>query len=303
MSPTTTRHQHTMSKTPLQEALVKAQDEVLQLKQRYFAFRAFVDDLERVSQDEEYAIRNTVVWTALLDSRDMLVIHLADWCRAALNSGGLLGKVGASLNELPRRWPNSRRDPTHGSPFNSEIEKGHDDAFGRLFPAAKGKCAEPGDVDKLKERWTNLIKDLKADRDQNRAHYYSQRQKESGKATAKMLSLEDFKRLFDDVQRILRDLSIVVGGGSLMDNDLQYPDSKVAASDLVDLLLLGTIHNIPRWHDIDNKRQLFYDQLRAAFHTQPPAPDDLQNERWFNSPKRVRLFKEQRGALGSHSPR
>src|SRR4051794_36492533 len=93
------------------DALLSTYDwRLLSLARRMFVMEAFKTDLDRVSRNKQFRIRNDVTWLMLLDSRDMLVVQLASWAKGVYEPGGLIGSIQADhVRDLPRRRP---PDPT-----------------------------------------------------------------------------------------------------------------------------------------------------------------------------------------------
>jgi hypothetical protein len=80
----------------------------------------------------------------MLDTRDMLVVHLASWAKGVLQEDvGLLSKLQADhLGSLPRALPKRDRksdEPEWAWQHDSvRRDREHAEAFTRLFPNAGG---------------------------------------------------------------------------------------------------------------------------------------------------------------------
>lgn len=110
----------------LDDPLAVEEHALLTIKRRYYFLCAFETQLRRESRDKAFLIANDLVWLTLLDSRDMLVIHLASWAKGSYAKGGFLGRVQADhLREL--RLDRSRLD-------SAEDGQHFREAFSRLFP-------------------------------------------------------------------------------------------------------------------------------------------------------------------------
>lgn len=275
----------------LRATLEKAQHEMRPLVDRYLLFSAFVSDLEKVSRGEEFGFRNEAVWTAMLDSRDMLIIHLADWCQAMLKDGGLLGKLQKHSGQFSKTIPKSRLGEDEH--LNASLQETYKESFGRIFPDNDlQRIPQAKDFSALKELIKQKTTELQADRDQNRAHYYSQRQKKNAKA--KMLNFNELKDLFEYFGILLNDLCLINHGSTwAKDYDSLRPNH--IASNLVDLMLLGDLHFLPHWND-EVTREHFYVKLHDDLLSRPREPEDPSLDRWFNGPTRVRRALDAVGA-------
>jgi hypothetical protein len=86
----------------LDERLSTIEHDLMQTARRLYALEAFVEELDRVTSKKPFRIWNDIVWMMLLDSRDMLVIHLASWTMHLVEAGGLFAQLKANhLLDLP----------------------------------------------------------------------------------------------------------------------------------------------------------------------------------------------------------
>jgi hypothetical protein len=177
------------------------EDELQRLKARYYVLAAFNDELARVTRGRRFWIRNEPVWTIVLDSRDMLVIHLASWCKSVYEPGGLLRKVQGAFSSLlrPNRRTSAARRSKQGDPhLEAWRDDFHLEAFKRLFPSADSHGASAADVDALKDRFCKHVKPVLRDRSDNRAHAFEPKPAEGN---VKMLNFRRVARRFRDLRR------------------------------------------------------------------------------------------------------
>jgi len=131
MSATTGSH----PKATLDERLWKVEHDLMQVARRQYALEAFVSELDRATQAKPFRIWNDILWTMVLDTRDMLVIHLASWTKGIYGRGGLLGQVKAHhLADLPTGRPATAR--TDRDPHLRAYSAASDQAF-RAHPITR----------------------------------------------------------------------------------------------------------------------------------------------------------------------
>jgi hypothetical protein len=70
-----------------------AQHELLTIRERCVALKAFEDELYRRTNREPFVILNDLLWTTMVDARDMLLIHFASWIVSAVKPGGFLKQL------------------------------------------------------------------------------------------------------------------------------------------------------------------------------------------------------------------
>lgn len=235
------------SNTPFARRSENAWIEILKIKQRYFFVTAFVAELEIVSRGKEFRIAHDILWTMLLDSRDMLVINLGSWCKAAHSQGGLFAQIRAHhLGDFPRR----RR--TNGGLLEDE----HQAAFRRLFPGVETANPKPQDIDVLKNRFESKTAPVRQDRDNNRAHPWER----GHGGNVKMLDLTELREMFGYIESVLNDLALVGCESSAESRELTNIATPVAATDIVDQILLGTLPWIKEVGLLNNRTE-FYDAM------------------------------------------
>lgn len=207
--------------------------EVAAIEQRYLLIRAFHDELSASTLRKEFAIRNQAVWTLLLDTRDMLVVHLASWCRAAYGNGGLFGQLkGLHLADLRRK----KRVKAHDNTPAGRAERGLDAAYERRFPGVAHVKLQPADVDKLKDWFVATVERVVDDRDNNRGHPWEK----SNKASVVMLELDDLATVFTAIGQLLDDLYLIATRNQLRGPAPVAGVSAADAAELVDVLLFGS---------------------------------------------------------------
>lgn len=154
------------------DALLTTNDwRLLSLARRMFVMEAFKTDLDRVSRNKEFRIRNDVMWLMLLDSRDMLVVQLASWAKGVYETGGLLGSIRAHhVRDLRRRRRRDNDEESRGT-LAARRDREHAECFGRLFPSVVDQPfpTEQALVE-LHDRFFKRLQPVLQDRHENRAH-------------------------------------------------------------------------------------------------------------------------------------
>jgi hypothetical protein len=220
----------------LEDRLRDVQRDLMQVARRQYALEAFVKELDRATRLKPFRICNDILWTVVLDSRDMLVIHLASLVKGACASGGLMRQLKEHhLPELPAaRRPTERTDDD--SYLRGILDSGHQEAFSRLFPAAKGPQATGSDLDALTKRLRLAAEPLLKDRNQNRAHAFERR----GRGSAKMLELSELRNTVTFIERLLNDLSLVGHSSTTGHHDMNDADCDVVAEEMVESIIIGS---------------------------------------------------------------
>jgi hypothetical protein len=158
-------------------------------------------------------------------------------------------------------------------PADDEFEismdtKSQAQTFARLFPNCTTDSPAPADIEELCERFRIATGELGDDRNKNRAHAL-----EGDAGLAKMLWLPELTTLFDRVEELLEDLSLVSEGASFGGDNLNHADCTKTAADIVDLILLGNINDVRR---LTAKRTR--DELYARLHDIDDAATASKNE-------------------------
>lgn len=254
---------------------------LLSLARRQFVMEAFKADLDRVSLYKQFRIRNDVVWLMLLDSRDMLVVQLASWAKGVYEPGGRLGQLRAHhARDLPRIRP--RSDKHEDLPgWTTRRDREHADSFGRLFPSTLERFPSEAAFEELTARFKARLDPVLVDRSENRAHPYEK----GGKGSAKMLDLIELRGAITDCERFMKDIRMVGCQSSFNFENMNNIECADVASDLVDMLLLGTCEDISRRRG-DTDREGFYGRLHDRFESPRPArqPGLPEVELYFNDP-------------------
>jgi hypothetical protein len=255
------------------DALIgKFEWQLLFLARRLFALEAFKTELDRVTRTTEFRIRNDIVWFVLLDSRDMLVVHLASWAKGIYEPSGLLGLLQANYSrDLPRVRPSEGDEKQYGS-WAPRRGREHIDSFSRLFPSTADPFPSVAAFSELKGQFVARLKPVCQDRHENRAHPYDK----AGKGSAKMLDLVELRDAIAYCQTFMNDVSMVGCHHALDYHEMNSADSGEVARDLVDMLLLGTSEDIVRIRRA-TERDKFYSELHRMYdphrthHSLPPG--------------------------------
>jgi hypothetical protein len=263
----------------------------LDIKSRLHVMRAFVNELDRTSRDEPFRIRNDIVWNAMLDVRDKLVIDLYSLTvemrhgmkpidPKAQNSyrGGFKRKRGLFIEIRDHHLASLTR--THvPDPDEYEMEMDIEtkaQAFARRFPNCTTDSPSAADIEDLCERFRVRMVPLGDDRNKNRAHA-----QEGDAGTATMLSVPELEALFEYVEDLLEDLSLVSAFSSLGRTNMNHADCKETSADLVDLTLLGNISDVRRL-TAKRTRDELYARLHEMHDANASAEADDERELHFN---------------------
>ena len=204
------------------------------IKRRLYYLRPMHAELERVTRGKRFEIRNDIAWLMALDSHAVLIIELASWCKRQIDSGGLFGQLGARLNELPRKFPKSRKRRLDDPYLVRYDTTAHGDAVDRLFPNATSDGVQPRDVDQLRENFCAMMQPVIDDRNLLRAHPF-----EVVDGTATALALDDIERVFDKLERMLNDIRLVADWSTTSFNSMVHADEEQVAKAFVDTVLCG----------------------------------------------------------------
>jgi hypothetical protein len=260
----------------LSELLKPFEWNLMEIVRRQFLVEAFTADLNRVTREKPFRIKNGVTWMLLLDTRDMLVVHLASWAKGVREPGGLIGKLQANhLRSLPRVLPQSDRrqdEPEWDWRHDSERRNGeHAEAFTRLFPNG-AEYPDGAAFDQLLQAFKVQMKPLIDDRNWNRAHAF-----ERVSGTTAMLNISDLRALISYAEQFLGDIAMV-GCHYTMDRpEMNQPSGEDVAPELVDALLLGDSERAARL-----RGHLIRDDFYAQLHARHDAGHPLGPEAFFN---------------------
>lgn len=265
--------------TTFDELVGKFEWNLLAVAKRQFVIEAFKADLDKITRGKLFRIRNDIVWSMLLDTRDMLVVHLASWAKGVYEKGGLIGQLQAHhCRDLPRARPKTERDDDEG--WTRRRDREHAESFGRLFPSSKERYPEPADVEELRSRFIDRTAPLLDDRSQNRAHPY---EKEREPGSVRMLDIPDLRETISFSEQLMNDLTMVARGSTLHYDDMNNASPDDVARELVDTILLGTADRGAR-KKAQSEREAFYQAVHARHDTAPPSPPLASEspERYFN---------------------
>jgi hypothetical protein len=262
----------------LEELLKPFEWGLMEVARRQFVMEAFTAELDRVSRGMPFRIRNGVTWMLLLDTRDMLVVHLASWAKGIYKPGGLIGKLEADhRRSLPRALPAKDRSddkPEWARGRDKERrDREHAEAFARLFPkAAPGPYPDGAAFTDLRDAFYGRMKPLVDDRDWNRAHAF-----EKTTGTIAMLNITELRDLIAYAEQFLGDIAMVGCHYSMDRPEMNVPSAEDVAPELVDLLLFGDSDRAARLRGTLNRAE-FYAQL----HARPDGAEPQGGDRFFN---------------------
>jgi hypothetical protein len=269
----------TNMKDALSLLLDEYENQLLTLARRQFLVEAFTDDLDKVTRGEEFSIRNGPLWVMLLDTRDMLVVHLASWACGVYQPGGLIDRLQAChAVDLPRERPREGRDDDPS--WKDRRDREHADAIVRLFPGLAD--AHPGSTqfDQLRDTFVARLKPVVDDRSANRVHPFD-RDAEVG--SVKMIPISELRETITYAERFLNDVNMVGCHQSLGYREMNAPNAADVVPDIVDALLLGPSDQITRLRGTLD-RHAFYSELHRRHAALPVAKGLHFNDRLFVVP-------------------
>ena len=120
---------------------------------------------------------------------------------------------------------------------------------------------------------------LGLDRNKNRAHVH-----EDEPGQAKMHSVSDLEALFQHVEELLEDLSLIGELTGYDGGNMNHANCAETAADLVDQIILGHAGDIEQVRK-NRSRDQVYDRLHEiddAHRAAPQDPDPAYQEVWFN---------------------
>jgi hypothetical protein len=212
----------------LLEGIEDLQKKLLGIKVRLHVLRAFVTDLEAVTKKKPFRIWDDLAWMMVLDSRDMLIVHLASFAMG-LHKHHLKNVVLPHLKKLKRD-----HKPAPGDEDDPSVRT-HAAAFDRLFPSCTKKTPSKQDLTDLCKRICERADRVRRDRNENRAHVF-----ERG-GNADMLPLEEVSELFEYLEEVLNDLRLLASDSTMAtDSVLSMTDPRFTARVLVDHIVLRT---------------------------------------------------------------
>lgn len=256
----------------LQERIEAEENLLLSMTRRQYILEAFVRELDRVTRMKETTWWNGSLWLVMLDFRDQNVTHFGSWAKSMYSPGGLLSHVnGIPLKRRKHDRAREKRDPHYAG----LLEQGHQQALQRLFPGATGEHPKSSDVQALRDRFQDRMRDVVADRNANRAHPYERDAQEHGKA--RMLNFAEMRDLIDYATDLLNDLRLLNHGSTLHYADMCDTPSDAFAEDLVDSLVLGASFRVEVVRAGKDR-----DQFYADLHARHDALDDAKRStlRW-----------------------
>lgn len=255
----------------------KALEELLHIKRRWFALRAFQGELDLVSRGRSLWFKNDILWNTMLDSRDMLFIVIDDWVAARTDrKHGLFGRLVPHAGDLSR--------PAEGS--------ARAEAFAACFPDAE---EVPGaeDLENLRLRFQRVAEALRADRNQNRAHYFRTRLR--AEPTAQMMDLAAVGEVLEALETILNEMLLVAADRTWSMHNVSSVSPQTTAADLVDLIVCRSSRDIHEAFGINAAlsgdksyawqfRDAFYEALHA--HATAKGWDQFNEDIFVVAPDR-----------------
>lgn len=258
--------------------LTARQNELHDLAGEYQELRTFALELRRTTKGKPFHVANPLAWSAIRSMHRMLVIDLAAWFRSI--SGGWLRRniQGDALREL-RASNRKAAKLLAGSPIHAPREilgyilkhrhesllKSQRDALRFLFGeavAARGFVADV-DVDRLVtklERWAANLDGLR----NKLAHRYGY-----DDPALKAPRLADLGKRIAYCGRLLNSLRLLIDGSTYLLPRLEASKDDVSSRDLVDLIVVGSIHYaVEQWQKMPGphlwyQRDAYYRWMHA----------------------------------------
>jgi hypothetical protein len=241
-------------------------------------------------------IWNDAVLQVVRDSFDMLVIDLASIRESLIEKNGLLHRLRAECNRLRRYEPSEfaarpvmivsdNGDDTDNARVETEVQQygrelvanSINDALARLIPdefpvTSKG-------VEALIKRFIKETEPLDKDRNHVRAHRYEYRNFDRKKYFQPLDNLQD---QLDIIERLLRDLYLVLTKTSYH-LDLRFQaDTKRTAEGLADFMVHGSVNEAVNAYGVVQKTTKgpapWYYACRQRFFESRSAPEKSEEE-------------------------
>lgn len=260
----------------------------LHIKRRLPVVHAFADELTRVTRGKPYRFRNDIVWRAMLDVRDKLVIDLYS-LTVEMRHGIKARYPDARVSKTKRGLFIELRDHhlasltrtyvPHPDDDGFEIKhhtEGKAETFARLFPNCTAESPGVADVEDLCEEFRLKMVPLGDDRNKNRAHAL-----EGDAGTAKMLWVPEFADCFDYTEKLLEDLSLLSAGACFGRTNMNNADCKETSADMVDMILLGNISDVRRLTATRTRDEL-YTRLHEIDDAAQADETDKHDKHHFN---------------------
>jgi hypothetical protein len=227
------------------------QRELHDLAGEYQELRSFAFELRRATRGKPFDIANTLAWSAVRSMHRMLVIDLAAWARS-ISSGWLRRTIqGDALREL-RATNRKAAKLLAGAPVHAPREilgyilkhrheslmKSQREALRFLFgkeAEARG-FVEDADVGRLVKKLELWAANLDALRNEL-AHRYGY-----SDPALKAPRLADLGKRIAYCGRLLNSLRLLIDGSTYLLPRLEASKDDVGSRDLVDLIVVGSIH-------------------------------------------------------------
>jgi len=262
--------------------LREVEHDLMQVARRQYALEAFVKELDGATRLKRFRIWNDVLWMTVLDSRDMLVIHLASWVKGVCGRRGLTRQLKAQhLQELPAVIRATER-AEEDAYFAGLLDHEHAAAFKRLFPGAMETHATSADLDALTKRLKRTADPLLKDRNDNRAHAFENRAhafEPGGQGSAKMLDLTELRDSLTHFEQFLNDLHLVSHCSTVTHHDMNDANCKVVAEEMVESILIGSSSRREILMD-GRDRETFYKALHDLHDALPSGSQVLFNDNY-----------------------
>ncbi len=229
----------------------------------------FAAELGRVERGKNFDIANFGTWVAMIDSRDVLVIHLASWVTGALEGGGLFGQLQAhALSQFRRAKPWGGVDAYDKRQQAASFAA----AWERTFPGVARSKLSQDDVVAFRERFHSELRDVVQDRHDHRAHVFERKQ-----ASSEMLDLRAMVHRMKFIERTFADLLLIVGSMTIDPAPAFTNVSMVSVAEIVDQVLFGSLANMQRLRGARTRDEL-YDELHRLH-------DASDGSKCFNAPE------------------
>jgi|GEM_PF-6594782 len=248
------------------EQLTKLATELTYIKKRLYFLEAIIEQfkLHDTAKIGTVMVRNHIVYDIVRDCFEMLIIDLASFCKHFIEKKGFLLCIRANLNQIipnpdkPRGLQKTLHFSNPGSQSLQHTTREMDIALQEhsqellkedvkasikyLFPNWQGAKISTTDLDSLRDNFEKIVSNLRADRDNIRAHKF---EKKSQKSQINPIDLGEIRTCFREAEKILETLTFICKHANLnLDRDLNPSETSTTARDIADIILNGSVNQL-----------------------------------------------------------
>lgn len=198
-----------MSRDEVRELLSRHLHELLHISRRFHWWQLIEQELRAATRGRTFRVHNSLVWTSLLDMRDMGIVDLCSFLEGLTERGGL-------FDQLADRGAAFPRTPTDRDPADLP---GYQRIFRQVFPNCTADKATRTEFRELTQTFREAFDHVTLDRNQNRAHRYERLSRERPYGDVRMLGHQDVMATFELVADTLNALyGLACNSTMAMDN-------------------------------------------------------------------------------------